>query len=95
MYGEFYKEVMNAVCVAKQETFEKMVKPVKAKIMSAAKKGLRECCFQIDCIGLEDINDYDAICSFLKTEGFNFEIEERVIKLNIGDLVRKVFTIHW
>ena len=95
MYGEFYKEVMNAVGVARQETFEKRIKPVKTKIMSAAKKGLRKCCFQIDCAGLEDVDSYNAICSFLKTEGFNFEIEERVIELNIGDLVRKVFTIHW
>ena len=95
MYGEFYKEVMNAVGVARQETFEKRIKPVKTKIMSAAKKGLRECKFQISYNRPEDINSYDIVCSFLKAEGFNFEIEDWVVELNTGDLVQKVFTVHW
>lgn len=95
MYGEFYKEVMNTICKVKQEVVEKATRPVKTKIMSAAKKGLRECQFQIGYYSPEDINSYDIVCSFLKTEGFNFEIEDWVVKLNTGDLVQKIFTIHW
>lgn len=95
MYGEFYKEVMDTICKAKREVVEKAVRPAKTKIMSAAKKGLRECKFQISYNRPEDINSYDIVCSFLKAEGFNFEIEDWVVELNTGDLVQKVFTVHW